>query len=236
MPLSRREFISKLLASSLALGATSQGRAETYQVKRGDTLSSIAQKHGVSVNQLKRANKLSDDLIFEKQLLQLPANSNSSLTRAIDATNALTVPMRSWQMVVAHHSAIEFGNAAIYHKEHVRRGMHNGLAYHFVIGNGIDSGDGEIEVGNRWIRQLAGGHVRSQAINNRGIGICLVGNFENHAPSDAQIRSLTNLVDFLKKAAIKKDFLFTEHRLVDPGHTVCPGRYFPSKKIRSRYA
>ena len=43
--------------------------------------------------------------------------------------------------------------------------MQNGLAYHFLIGNGIDSGDGEVEIGPRWKRQLLGGHVKNYKIN-----------------------------------------------------------------------
>jgi hypothetical protein len=55
--------------------------------------------------------------------------------------------------------------------------MSNGLAYHFVIGNGTSSGNGEIEVGNRWRRQINGGHVHSDYLNNISLGICLVGDF-----------------------------------------------------------
>ena len=36
--------------------------------------------------------------------------------------------------------------------------MQNGLAYHFVIGNGTSTGNGQIEVGDRWRRQINGGH------------------------------------------------------------------------------
>jgi len=236
MSLSRRQFVAKLLASSLAIGATPLALSSTYTVKKGDTLSSIAKRHGVTVNQLKISNKLKSDFIIEKQVLQLPQTANDSLARAIEATQNLKVPVRNWELVVAHHSAIEYGNAEIYHKEHLRRGMKHGLAYHFVIGNGIDSGDGEIEFGNRWLQQLAGGHVRSQSVNDRGIGICLVGNLENHAPTYLQVQALTQLVDFLKRGVFKTKFALTEHRKVHPGHTVCPGRHFPSKSLQSRYA
>ena len=57
-------------------------------------------------------------------------------------------------------------------------GMQNGLAYHFVIGNGTDTQDGQIEMGSRWLKQLQGGHVKNHYINEVGIGICLVGNFK----------------------------------------------------------
>ncbi|MCH6257932.1 LysM peptidoglycan-binding domain-containing protein [Puniceicoccaceae bacterium K14] len=235
MSLSRRQFVTKLLAGSLGIGTIAQASAGSYTIKKGDTLSDIAKRHGVSVSQLKKANNLSDDLIIENQVLALPQNANDSLARAIETTKNLKVPLRNWELVVAHHSAIEYGNAQIYHQEHRRRGMLHGLAYHFVIGNGIDSGDGEIEFGDRWLQQLAGGHVRSQSVNDRGIGICLVGNLENHAPSYLQIQALTQLVDFLKRDVFKKKFAFTEHRKIDPGHTVCPGRHFPSKTMLSRY-
>lgn len=219
-----------------AFGLSSIAEASTYSVKKGDTLSKIATLHGLSVAQLKKANRLSSDLIFENQSLELPTGSNHSLAQAIAATEKLSVPMRDWQLIVAHHSAIEQGNAKIYGRAHRRRGMTNGLAYHFVIGNGIDSGDGEIEVGERWLNQNAGGHVRIQSINDRGIGICLVGNFEKHAPSARQVHSLTQLSDYLKRYIIKDSFSFTTHREVDPGHTACPGRYFPAKKMHARYA
>ena len=44
--------------------------------------------------------------------------------------------------------------------------MQNGLAYHFVIGNGTSTGNGQIEVGDRWRRQINGGHVHSDYLNN----------------------------------------------------------------------
>ena len=48
-----------------------------------------------------------------------------------------------WRYIVVHHSETREGNARAfdYYHRHVR-GMENGLAYHFVIGNGTSSGDG----------------------------------------------------------------------------------------------
>ena len=72
--------------------------------------------------------------------------------------------------------------------------MENGMAYHFVIGNGTDTGDGEIEVGDRWVKQLQGGHVKDDAINDIAIGICLVGDFTRTDPTPKQIDALVDLV------------------------------------------
>ncbi len=46
-----------------------------YIVKRGDTLSEIAHKHGVKTAELKAVNGLTSDMIREKQKLTLPAHA-----------------------------------------------------------------------------------------------------------------------------------------------------------------
>src|SRR5206468_376854 len=99
------------------------------------------------------------------------------LTRSvIDAIRRAPVKRRRWQFIVVHNSGTRQGNARAfdYYHRHVRR-MQNGLAYHFVIGNGTSTGNGQIEVGDRWRRQINGGHVHSDYLNNISLGICLVG-------------------------------------------------------------
>lgn len=161
---------------------------------------------------------------------------NAVLAKVIAATASIKIQRGRWRYVVVHHSGIEAGNAKSYGAAHRRRGMENGLAYNFVIGNGRDSGDGEIEIGPRWLRQIDGGHVRSDFHNAHGIGICLVGNFEKRRPSARQMASLTALVDWLREEAplgVKPKVTF--HRLVDRNHTVCPGKYFPYAAMKKRY-
>lgn len=148
------------------------------------------------------------------------------------ATARLKVDRSRWKMIVCHHSAIEQGNAAVYDQAHRQRGMENGLAYHFVIGNGVDSKDGEIEIGSRWLKQLQGGHVRSEKINDMAIGICLVGDFNKGKPTRKQLAALEELVVYLRKDVLKKKVRFTVHKKIDPGHTACPGRHFPVKKMQ----
>lgn len=43
-----------------------------YKVKKGDVLGTIARKHGVSVNEIKKMNHLRSDLIREGQILKIP--------------------------------------------------------------------------------------------------------------------------------------------------------------------
>ena len=170
---------------------------------------------------------------FAKPAKRPPPNRFTSNVRRLTAR--LRVVPNRWQWIVAHHSAIREGNAAIYGRAHRQRGMENGLAYHFVIGNGIDSGDGEIEIGPRWMRQIHGGHVHREAINEIGIGICLVGNFERTRPTVKQMLAFQELMDYLRSDVVGTKIRFAVHKEIDPGRTACPGRYFPTAQMHRLY-
>jgi len=210
---------------------------DTYIVQSGDTLGSIALTHGIRVGDLKRANHLSGDMIRIGQKLQVPAAvaTEDLLAHVRAETAKIRVRTENWIRIVAHHSAIKYGNAAIYERAHRKRGMQNGLAYHFVIGNGIDSGDGQIEIGPRWTKQLLGGHVKSYGINLTAIGICLVGNFEASHPTHRQLAAFTQLMDWLRSEIIPDAKHFAGHRDLRGEQTVCPGKNFPLAAMHARY-
>ncbi len=211
----------------------------TYTVRRGDTLGAIAARFGVSVADIQRANGLRGSRILVGQTLNIPNQpqgvdtGTSYIQNVIEVTNRLRIPRGRWQYIVGHHSATENGNAASYDRYHrEERRMENGLAYHFVIGNGRASGRGEVEIGNRWIRQLQGGHVRNHEVNMSGIGICLVGNFENRAPFPEQTEAFIQLVSYLRNTVLRGQAItFAVHREIDGRRTVCPGRHFPITRM-----
>ncbi len=224
------------------LGNASVDRAASptlrpYIVKRGDTLGRIARTHGTSVAAIKQLNNLRGDVIRIGQTLQIPASVSSGdlLAGVRRETARIRVRRDNWKRIVVHHSAIKYGNAAIYDSAHRRRNMQNGLAYHFIIGNGIDSGDGEIEIGPRWTKQLLGGHVKSYPINLTAIGICLVGNFEVDHPSKRQLDAFVQLVDWLRGEVIPGARQFAGHRDLRGEQTVCPGKNFPLAAMHARY-
>jgi hypothetical protein len=150
-------------------------------------------------------------------------------------TKRLQITSGRWRWLVIHHSGTPYGNAAIYDRQHRKRGMENGLAYHFLIGNGIDSGDGKIEIGSRWLKQLKGGHVHREEINEEGIGICLVGNFDETKPTRNQMLALRELIDYLRSEVVGKGIRFAVHSEIDPHHTACPGRHFPVAELHRAY-
>lgn len=209
-----------------------------HRVARGDTLSSLAIRYGTSVAAIRQSNGLKSDQINIGQRLVIPVSGSGFqyINSVVQATEGITVKPGKWRWIVGHHSAIERGNARIYGNYHRnQRRMQNGLAYHFVIGNGIDSGDGEVEIGDRWLRQLDGGHVRRADVNRSGIGICVVGNFENRRPSQRQISAFTELVDYLKNVVLDGNCRFAVHREIDQRHTACPGRHFPTRAMHERF-
>jgi len=161
------------------------------------------------------------------------------LTRSvIDAIRRAPVKRRRWQFIVVHNSGTRQGNARVfdYYHRHVRR-MQNGLAYHFVIGNGTSTGNGQIEVGDRWRRQINGGHVHSDYLNNISLGICLVGDFNRGQPTRAQLDSCEELIRYLRERCGKTDrgaIPVRPHREMNPPRwpTDCPGDDFPYSWFR----
>ncbi len=154
----------------------------------------------------------------------------NSVRREIDRAPVLR---ERWRFIIVHNSGTRQGNARIfdYYHRNVRR-MSNGLAYHFVIGNGTSSGNGEIEVGSRWRRQINGGHVHSDYLNNISLGICLVGDFNRAQPTRAQLDSCEELIRYLRDRCGKverHDIPVRPHREMNPPRwpTDCPGDDFP---------
>ncbi len=145
-----------------------------------------------------------------------------------------TAALRDWKHIVIHHTASEGGSVATIHAEHLNRkdknGNHwKGIGYHFLIGNGTGMSDGEIEPTFRWKQQMQGAHAGNEEYNQHGIGICLVGNFQDHRPSSAQLASVKRLVGVLKREYGLKSSQVVGHR--DVKATACPGKQFPLSEI-----
>ncbi|MCA9062394.1 MAG: N-acetylmuramoyl-L-alanine amidase [Planctomycetaceae bacterium] len=146
-----------------------------------------------------------------------------------------TVPESDWQYIVLHHSGTDSGSVQSIHADHRRRtdSVGNpwlGIGYHFVIGNGSGMADGQVAATFRWGDQIHGAHSGHAAYNARGIGICLIGNFEEAGPTTRQLQSLRRLVRTLaSRHEIPADRVLG-HSTIKA--TACPGRLFPMNQIR----
>jgi hypothetical protein len=143
---------------------------------------------------------------------------------------------KKWTAIVLHHSATETGNSAIFDKMHREQNHWDGIGYDFVIGNGTDSGDGDVEVTFRWRKQIAGAHCGGTPgnwANEDAVGICLVGNFDYRAPTTRQMESLLNLVRFLKtRYGISNSSIYGHKSTPGARVTDCPGNKFPIARLK----
>jgi len=146
---------------------------------------------------------------------------------------------KKWMAIVLHHSATETGNAAIFDRMHREQNHWDGIGYDFVIGNGTDSGDGEVEVTFRWREQIAGAHCGGTPenwANEDAVGICLVGNFDYSMPTAEQMQSLSELISFLKlRYGISNSRIYGHRSTPGARVTDCPGKMFPMARLKSMF-
>ena len=160
----------------------------------------------------------------EREPVKVQERPVAAGTLKVPSTWSPNTKHRPWQWVVVHHSATEGGGAKRF--DHMHR-VDNGwdeLGYHFVIGNGSETPDGYVEVGSRWTKQKHGAHAKTpdNRFNELGVGICLVGNFEQTAPTQKQLQSLAVLTAYLMDR-----YDIPANRVIghtDAGTTACPGR------------
>jgi LysM repeat protein len=240
-----------LMAWAALMPFAARAADESYIVKRGDSIYTIARSYGIPPAVLAERNGLSGTLhVYAGQRLTIPAKlvtrrpppptetpaqktARNTLPRSIQrAIDKAPVRPGRWQYIVIHHSGVDTGTVKAmdqYHRE--VRHMENGLAYDFVIGNGSGMGDGEIAVGQRWTKQLDGGHLASEAQNKIALGICLVGNFDEHRPTRRELDSLRALVEALMVRCKLTPRAVKTHQQINIVHTRCPGTMFPAKSF-----
>lgn len=143
-------------------------------------------------------------------------------------------PLNPWKFVIIHHSATSSGSVEGIHAAHRQRRDSQGnpwlgIGYHFVIGNGNGMPDGAIESTFRWRKQIAGAHAGVRSFNDHGIGICLIGNFEEHPPTSAQTKSLRDLLNrLLTTFQLNPESVLTHGDLKS---TACPGKLFQLQDV-----
>ncbi len=177
------------------------------------------------------------------------ASGNSHATPGLDESVARYIArpellfdpatsIRRWRYIVLHHSAADTGSLASIDRYHREVRGWDECGYHFVIGNGTESGDGEIEVGPRWLKQKHGAHTKNvdhPEYNDEGIGVCLVGDFNAGSPTPKQVEACRRLVAYLEERCDVTPACVTTHGYLAGNHTECPGRNFPFQTIVAPY-
>lgn len=175
--------------------ATSTEKADTYQ--KGQA----AHDDGLSVYNPEKDAAPSEGLVIEETNFHF--------------TEPLLVRPRT-DMIVIHHVGIPDGDtpAAAIHRAHLANGW-AGIGYHYVIRK-----NGVIERG----RPLAVVGAHAYGENYHTVGINVTGNFDKEVPTDAQMKSLTELVTALCRIyhIDPGPATIVGHR--DVNSTDCPGK------------
>lgn len=137
-------------------------------------------------------------------------NKINTLTRS-STQNYGTRNLSKIKRIILHHSAVTGQTAEDYARYHVQSRGWAGIGYHFVIEK-----NGDIIQGNN----LETVSYHASGKNTESIGISLSGNFMTEQPTDAQIKSLKQLVAHLR-ATLNKSLPVSGHK--DHGQTSCPG-------------
>ena len=156
----------------------------------------------------------------------------------VPAEWAPPIRANAWRWIIIHHSATPNGGAGAFDRMHKSKGWDE-LGYHFVVGNGSDTRDGQIEVGPRWRKQKWGAHAKTpdNTYNDYGIGVCLVGNFDVTRPSWRQVQETAKLVAYLQRTYNVPSSRVIGHGMVHTfdaagTSTHCPGRNMDIAQIR----
>lgn len=207
------------------------GGGITHTLVKGETIWRLAETYGVSAETILRANRITDPSDLKVGTpIWIPS------VRGLLRIRPFLPDSNKWEYIIIHHSATEVGNAELFDRGHRRRGFWNGLGYHFVIDNGTSgTNDGEIETSHRWIHQMDGAHCNAMDMNQKGIGICLVGNFDEERVSQGQFDSLVWLVRQLQaKYRIPSKRVLQHHEVPGKNGTHCPGKHFPWSEFKSQ--
>ncbi|MGX7078355.1 LysM peptidoglycan-binding domain-containing protein [Globicatella sanguinis] len=87
------ETTEETSSETSAESETTASEEQTYKVVEGDTLNKIAEKYGVTVEELKAANNLTDDNIFVGQTLKIPAKGGNEGTTTAEETPTQTTTL-----------------------------------------------------------------------------------------------------------------------------------------------
>jgi len=141
-----------------------------------------------------------------------------------------------WNYIVIHHSAGDYGNIEHLqkvHRERQSRDPLDAIPYHYIIGNGHGLGVGVVKSDWREKFNIWGMHVSRHNFdrNFRGLGICLIGNFEKHGVPQKQYQALVRLTKKLMKQYNIPLANVSGHGYTKGEQTKCPGKHFPMERF-----
>ena len=130
-----------------------------------------------------------------------------------------TRPLSQIKKILVHHSATATGTPEAFARYHVEHNGWAGIGYHYVI-------DATGKVYKTQAATTICNHTAKH--NESGLGICLIGNFEQTTPTPAALKALVELCKELMKA-YSINAVWGHKELVK---TVCPGKNLNMTRVR----
>lgn len=128
------------------------------------------------------------------------------------------------QKVIFHHSATRIGSAEAFANYHVNENDWPGIGYHFVILGGSI-------VQTQPLNRITY-HCKGQ--NTTSIGVCIVGNFDERAPTIEEYGAAAHLVAYLDDLLPHLTHLDVEYHR-DHSRKTCPGTRFVTAFFKALY-
>jgi hypothetical protein len=139
------------------------------------------------------------------------------------------VQLDRWHYIYIHQSKTPGGNANT-----LDEGLSDGVADHFIIGNGDGLTDGELQISQRWNhQQSAASPSKTVKVDPDCISICIVGDLDRTAPTQMQLARLGQLVQALQlRCRIPATHV---EWVTEPGSRQAGlGKHFPAASFREQ--
>ena len=135
------------------------------------------------------------------------------------------------EFIIIHHSGRQIDSPTSIKNLHVNKNGWEDIGYHFIIGNDNPFvQDGKVYFARP--EKFVGAHALG--FNKNSLGICLIGNFDTHKPTKAQIEIL---IHFLRKKMLQYEIPAKNvfgHRELQGVTKTCPGTNFNMDWLRQQ--
>lgn len=132
------------------------------------------------------------------------------------------------EFIIIHHSRRVFDCPLFIKLRHKFIRGWSDIGYHFIIGNGVLSTDGQVYQARSL--EYVGAHA--YGYNQKSIGICLIGNLDEKVATFKQYRALISLLNELRAAYSLSSDNILGHRETENCPKTCPGLLFPTTRFR----